>query len=151
MISSSITPTLRKRRVPDGKPSLEDIDNAPENLPAIIDPAGLPVPSDELQPRFTELANVNFELDLENKALKGQLSSKKVIEDLLSPTARRAFVFLCCYGLGALVLLILHGFGVGGFALPESVLGLVVGSTAISAIGVFTAVIVGLFAAIKKV
>jgi hypothetical protein len=136
--------------VPDKKPSVADIDTAPESLPVPARPATAPAVADDFQDKFSEIANENFDLRLENKALKEQLASKKVIEDLLGPTSRRAFIFLCCYGVGAFILLILSGFQIGGFALPETILGLLVGSTAVSAIGVFAAVIKGLFEAIKK-
>lgn len=151
MIFAATIPNSRRRRVPDKKPTVDDIDKAPENLPVPPEQAPFPaVALQELQDQFSAIANENFDLRAENKAVKDQLASKKVIEDLLGPTAKRAFIFLCWYGLGALVLLLLHGFHFGGFELPDAILGLVVGSTAVSAIGVFAAVIKGLFEAIKK-
>jgi hypothetical protein len=140
----------RGRRVPDKKPSVADIDTAPENLPVPVREPPVPAVPDEFQEKFSEVANENFDLKADNKALRDQLDSKKAIEDLLGPTARRAFIFLCCYGFGALLLLLLNGFHVGGFTLSDTILGLIVGSTAVSAIGVFAAVIRGLFQAIKK-
>jgi hypothetical protein len=137
--------------VPDRKPTLSDIDKAPENLPvAAPEAARTDAEYIKLQSRFTEIADANFELTAENKSLKNQLGSKKAIEDLLGPTSRRAFIFLCGYGIGALAVLLFQGFHVGGFNLPETVLDFLVGSTAVSAIGVFAAVIKGLFEAIKR-
>lgn len=64
--------------------------------------------------------------------------------------AKYVFVYLVSYSLFVGALLLLSGFGSWCFALPDSVLGLLVGSTAASAIGLVFAVTHGLFNGLEK-
>jgi hypothetical protein len=65
--------------------------------------------------------------------------------DLKIKYAQRAYRYLCMYSVAALGLLIASGFEGSGFSLHWSVLVTLVGSTAISAIGLVRQVINGLF------
>jgi hypothetical protein len=135
--------------VPDKRPTLSDIDTAPEALPVVQAQEGALVPATDLQERFLELANYNFELKAENTALTQQLRSKEKIHNLMTPYANKVFWFLCAYGLACLTLLLLDGFHTWGFDSPDSVMQVVVGSTAVSAIGLVGLVIKGMFEALK--
>jgi polyferredoxin len=55
------------------------------------------------------------------------------------------FVYLICYSLFAAAMLLLHGFQLFGFVLPDVALGALIGSTAVSAIGLVASVVTGLF------
>lgn len=55
------------------------------------------------------------------------------------------FCYLVCYSAFVAILLILSGFKICGFTLQDSVLEFLVGSTALSAIGLVAAVVHGLF------
>ena len=59
--------------------------------------------------------------------------------------AKLVYCYMVCYSLFCAGLVILAGFKIGGFILPESVFALIVGSTAASAIGLVGFVINGLF------
>lgn len=59
--------------------------------------------------------------------------------------AGRVYWYLVGYSAGAFMLLVLHGAKYNGFALDKTVLALVVGSTAVSAIGLVGIVVRGLF------
>ena len=61
--------------------------------------------------------------------------------------AKWVFYYLVSYSVFAAVLLVFHGFRLFGFELPEIALGALVGSTAVSAIGLVAAVVTGLFKA----
>lgn len=135
--------------MPDKKPTLEDIDKAPENLPAVV-PQPQPGEVANLQTKFTEVANENFELKAEVNALKGQLGTKTHVDNLLAPMAGRSYVFLCCFALAALALLLLDGFHWGGFDLEPEVMQVVIGSTAVAAIGLVLAINKGMFDVLKK-
>ena len=63
-----------------------------------------------------------------------------------SDHAKWVFGYLCIYSAVVFFLLISAGYSWGGFTLPETVLGYLVGSTAASAIGLVLAVTHGLFA-----
>lgn len=58
--------------------------------------------------------------------------------------AKWVFQYLVGYSIACFILLVLHGFSLW-FTLPESVLDFLVGSTAVSAIGLVAAVVTGLF------
>lgn len=107
------------------------------------------IPVSDVQDRFLELANYNFELKAENAALAQRLRSKEKIHNLMTPYANKVFWFLCAYGLACVALLLLDGFHASGFDLPDSVMQVVVGSTAVSAIGLVGLVIKGMFEALK--
>ncbi len=59
--------------------------------------------------------------------------------------AKNVYKYLCCYSIGCALLLILAGFKLGGFSLPDVVLTALTGSTAASAIGLVGFVVSGLF------
>jgi hypothetical protein len=59
--------------------------------------------------------------------------------------ARWVFCYLVCYSIFVGGVLIISGFGICGFVLSETVLSTLVGSTAVSAIGLVLAVTTGLF------
>lgn len=59
--------------------------------------------------------------------------------------AKWVFCYLVCYSVAVLILLIAAGFKICGFDLSTSVLEFLVGSTAVSAIGLVLAVTTGLF------
>jgi hypothetical protein len=136
--------------VRDSKPTVSDIDKAPETLPVVVEQPVAPSPLDELRGRFEIVADDNFRLKTENAALNQRLKTKGEIDRLLRPYANRVFGFLCAYGFVATVLLILNGFHWHGFTLSDSVLNVVVGSTAVSAIGLVGLVVNGLFGAANK-
>jgi hypothetical protein len=141
----STIPSLRRRRGLADKPTVEDIDKAPENLPVPVAAPDDPEIVMDLHARFSEIANENFGLKAENISLKGRLETKTAIDSLLGPYSNKVFTFLCFYGLVAFLLLLLNGFHLGGFNLDPSVLKFIVGSTAVSAIGLVGLVIRGMF------
>jgi hypothetical protein len=59
--------------------------------------------------------------------------------------ARWVFCYLVCYSVFVGGILVLSGFGICGFQMSEAVLSTLVGSTAVSAIGLVLAVTTGLF------
>lgn len=124
-------------------PQLSDIDNSPDSLPAVVTSAEQQLA--ELKIRFEQIADDNFSLKAEAGALRGRLASKEAIDGLLGPYSNKVYRFLCGYGAGSLGLLLLDGFAYKGFALPETVMLAIVGSTAVSAIGLVGLVIRGMF------
>ncbi|GAB2206034.1 hypothetical protein ROS1_28500 [Roseibium sp. ROS1] len=63
--------------------------------------------------------------------------------------ASRVYWYLVVYSLIVALMVIASGFSWKGFSLPETVLGLLVGSTAVSAIGLVHAVVTGLFRQVR--
>ena len=138
--------------MPEGdsdKASLDDIASAPESLPAVL-PESPRAELVELKPRFDQLADENFALKADKAELKQRLSTKAAIDGLLAPYSNKVFVFLCSYGVAAFILLLLNGFHLHGFSLDTTVMSFVVGSTAVSAIGLVGLVIRGIFGVVEK-
>ena len=71
--------------------------------------------------------------------------NKKANRRLRWRYAKWVFHYLVSYSIFAAALVILHGFKVCGFELPEVALGALVGSTAVAAIGLVASVVSGLF------
>lgn len=96
-----------------------------------------------------QVASVTSEDDLDkagSKALSEEnLKNIQSARDLREKYANKLFWYLIAYSLLAYVLLLLHGFRVWGFALEPTVMAIVVGSTAASAITLVGVVAKGLF------
>ena len=73
------------------------------------------------------------------------VADRKQVRDLRESYSQRVFWYLVAYSSAALLLVFLHGWRVLGFQLDTVVLSLVVGSTAVSAIGLVGIVVKGLF------
>ncbi|MBC6438062.1 MAG: hypothetical protein GDA52_07970 [Rhodobacteraceae bacterium] len=75
----------------------------------------------------------------------------RTLNDLIKPFAEKAFWFMCAYCGAVFALLLLHGFGVVlGFSLPDSALDLLVGSTAVTVIGLVGMVLTGIFVGARR-
>lgn len=81
------------------------------------------------------------------EGLREDNRNKKANRRLRWRYAKWVFRYLVTYSIFAAIIVVLHGFGIGGFVLPDIVLGALVGSTAVSAIGLVAAVVSGLFKA----
>jgi hypothetical protein len=90
----------------------------------------------EPSPRDREVAK-----RLDEEAALDRQSSRGLRETY----ARYVYRYLIGYTIGAFSLIVAHGFRFGGFGLDTPVLALVVGSTAIAAIGLVGIVVKGLF------
>lgn len=83
--------------------------------------------------------------DAETQSIRESNKDLRVNRKLRWKYAKWVFCYLVSYSTAVLVLLILAGFQILGFELPGEVLGFLVGSTAVSAIGLVLAVTTGLF------
>lgn len=90
------------------------------------------------------------ELQRQYEAVSGELirvsaSSEVARAALIKPYAWAVLKFLCAYGGVVGVLLFFQGFGGDRFHINDGVMGVVVGSTAVAAIGLVHTVVKGLF------
>lgn len=92
-----------------------------------------------------ELSADNESLKAEIDRLKGESDFEKIRAKLLGPYANRVYVFLVTYCIFVGAVLLLQGFSVWGFKLSDTVLAVISGSTAASAIGLVGFVVNGLF------
>jgi hypothetical protein len=128
----------------DANVSPQAIDLAPENPPAVT------LTADEYQAVLAEYGRLQTSVDdltVENARLQG--SSEVARSQLIKPYAWAVLRFLCCYGGVVGALLFFQGFHTLGFKLNDTVMGVVVGSTAVSAIGLVLTIVRGLFPAAK--
>lgn len=123
--------------------TLDDLDRAPDVVPA----SSTDVTVSEKQ-YADQLAKVGSELD----ALRAQVEAEtaRTLNDLIKPSAERAFRFMWWYCGSVLGLLLLHGFGILGFNLPASALDYLVGSTAVTVLGLVGMVLTGIFIGARK-
>lgn len=128
----------------DPKLSLDDLDRAPQTLPVQSD-FDFRSAYHSLHDRFVETADENFALKEEVGRLRIYNGTRQLLDELIKPFAERAFWFMCSYCGFAAVVLVAHGFHILNFNLPDQVLGYLVGSTAVTVIGLVGMVLTGVF------
>lgn len=94
---------------------------------------------------LARLQNEYGSLLSENEQLKAKVDLGTEKAKLLKPYANKVYLYLCIYSTCVFLLLISSGFKLMGFWLETTVLSVLVGSTAISAIGLVHTVVKGLF------
>jgi hypothetical protein len=92
-----------------------------------------------------QLQEENFELRAEIDRLKGEMDVDKQKAQLMRPYANRVFNFLVAYCAFVGMIILMQGFDGIGYSIPEMVLGILAGSTAVAAIGLVGFVVKGLF------
>jgi hypothetical protein len=130
--------------------NLDDLDNAPSSLPAVRKSVSYEVHTDLLM-KFSVVADDKIKLAEENHALKVSVKTAGVLDDLIKPYANRAFIFMCAYCGIVGLLLSLSGFQVSNFHLDTSVLEFLVGSTAVTVIGLVGMVLTGIFVGARRI
>ncbi len=112
-----------------------------------------PTPTDADKDRSLTLARHEAEvgrLKLQNKTLEQDHEDRKADREMRFKYSRWVYAYLVAYSVFVGGLLILHGFAAIPFALDDVVLTSLVGSTAVSAIGLVLAVTTGLFNSRRK-
>jgi len=109
------------------------------SLPAV---AGKPQDdNDRAEEKALQIGHAKLAMD----GLREDNRNKKANRRLRWRYAKWVFRYLVWYSIFAAGVVLLHGFGLLGFELPEIALGALVGSTAVSAIGLVASVVSGLF------
>ena len=102
-----------------------------------------------LRKAIEKVAEVKKEDEIDKKADESLASEKledsKSTRRLRETYAKKVYYYLIAYSLCAYALILAHGFKLWGFQIDSSVIGIVVGSTAVSAIGLVGIVVRGLF------
>lgn len=133
------------------EPKLSDIEGAPISLGSLAAPASVTGETYEaFIAKFTVVSNENFELKTEIDTLKKRVRTAEILDSLIKPYADKAFIFMCSYCAFVAAVIIISGWKLGGFAQPEKVLGLMVGSTAVTVIGLVGMVLTGIFVGARK-
>ena len=129
------------------KISVEDMDNALDHL--------VPEESTSEQTRtvFDRLSDVgleNFQLKQTVAGLEQKLRTKDILDGLIEPYAGRAFNFMCVYSGFVGSVLLLDSFNISGFEMDPTVQAYLVGSTAVTVIGLVGMVLTGVFVGARK-
>ena len=123
--------------------TVDDIDSAPET--AVVTQSDTQVSAEALRDAFVRLSEENSSLKEELDKTKKRVRTIEILDELIEPMAWAAFMFMCAYCGVVGLLVTFHGFKLAGFALPESVLQFLVGSTATTVIGLVGMVLTGIF------
>lgn len=129
------------------KISVEDMDNALDHL--------VPEESTSEQTRtvFDRLSDIgleNFQLKQTVAELEQKLRTKDILDGLIEPYAGRAFNFMCVYSGFVGSVLLLDSFNISGFEMDPTVQAYLVGSTAVTVIGLVGMVLTGVFVGARK-
>ena len=133
---------------PDNKAKLARLGDAPDTLP--LENINYQIQFVQYNKLFNEISEENFYLNEKNRSLRSQLRTKNALDKLIGPSAKNVFRFMCCYSVFVALILILDGFQIYGFNLPETVLNFLVGSTAATVIGLFGMVLMGIFIGARR-
>lgn len=128
--------------------SLSDIDTAPTGLVPLgpVSPEAYEI----LIGKFTVVSDENFGLKSEIEILTKRVRTAEILDSLIKPYAEKAFAFMCAYCTFVGLILVLSGCSNSGFTQPPEVLSLMVGSTAVTVIGLVGMVLTGIFIGARK-
>ena len=137
-----------------GKTSPEDIDKALTELPE-----GSPAPSlekynallrkfNEVSTRSDERLRVIEELNCRISTLERTVNTNQILDGLIQPMSKKIFAFMCSYCgfVGFLVAAIFFS----GKAFPVQALDFLVGTTAVTVIGLVGTIVTGIFAGARR-
>jgi hypothetical protein len=98
----------------------------------------------DLSAKFSAVSDENFTLREKLEKLVARNNTSKILDDLIKPYAKNTFRFMCIYCFFAATILITKGF-CPRFGLSNKVLQILVGSTAVTVIGLVGMVLTGVF------
>lgn len=127
-------------------PEFEDLSSAP----AALAQNAIAVSAEKHQhvlDAFTRVTEDNVRLKEELASLKMAHDTETILNKLIVPYARGAFIFMCVYCSAVFALLIA---GLVGHNLPEKVLEILVGSTAATVVGLVGMVLTGIFVGARR-
>lgn len=127
-----------------------DIDSAAESV-AAEDAEETPEEKyRKLFKRFHEVSDDLMNLKEENHKLRMADDTSKVLNQLINPMANKAFSFMCFYSGTVALFLMLRGLSGKKFDLSDAVLQILVGSTAVTVIGLVGMVLTGVFVGARR-
>lgn len=129
--------------------SLADLDHAPGSL-AGEDATVSRESYIKVKDAFIAAQREKFLLEEENQRLKLKDATTETLNGLIKPMADKAFLFMCWYSICVGFLLVLTAAGGEKFELESSVLQFLVGSTAVTVIGLVGMVLTGVFVGARK-
>lgn len=144
------------------KLNLDDIKRAPVNLPVrhgevLLDEIALQDKLDrtreKLQAALTRHSDLSAsveEIKEENRELRRKDETSTILNALIEPMANKSYRFMCVYCASVGLIVISHGLPSVPFKLDESTMNFLVGSTAVTVIGLVGMVLTGVFLNARK-
>jgi hypothetical protein len=130
------------------KITLDDIDNAPSETAQTG--ADVIVTTDNLRTALARVSDENSQLKQDLEAAQKKIRTTEILDELLEPSATKAFCYMFVYSGAVVSLLLINGFGLFVNVLDAEVLKFLVGSTAVTVIGLVGMVLTGIFIGARK-
>lgn len=127
---------------------LDDIDRAPVSVPPSS--GDISVSREDYIKAFSEVTEENSKLKIAVDRLDRKAETVRILDKLIEPYAKYAFRFMCCYCGFVGIFLIADSFEWFNRRVYSSVLEFLVGSTAVTVIGLVGMVLTGIFVGARK-
>ncbi len=128
--------------------TVNDIDTSASNVKP--SPSDVPVTIEELNAAFVRVTDENASLKEQNEQLKRKSETTGILNSLMVPSATKAFRYMFVYSGSVGVILLMNAFGCFKNPIPPSVMQVLVGSTAVTVIGLVGMVLTGVFVGARK-
>ena len=130
------------------KITLDDMDNAPSETAQTG--ADVVVTRDDLTAALARVSDENSQLKQDLDKAEKKIRTSEILDNMLEPSARKAFNYMVVYSGAVGLILLMNGFGCFVNVLDAEVLKFLVGSTAVTVIGLVGMVLTGIFIGARK-
>lgn len=130
------------------KITLGDMDNAPSETAQTE--TDVVVTKDDLTVALARVSDENFQLKQGLDEAEKKIRTSKILDNMLEPSAKKAFNYMFAYSGAVGLILLMNGFGCFVNMLDAEVLKFLVGSTAVTVIGLVGMVLTGVFIGARK-
>jgi hypothetical protein len=130
---------------PPTKVTVDDIDSAP-----LTTDGAESQDASYWREQHRRVSEEKVNLQAAHDKLESRVKTTEILDDLIEPYAFKTFWFMCSYCAFVALALCAHGWGWGSFKLPDSVLDFLVGSTAVTVIGLVGMVLTGIFVGARQ-
>ena len=108
------------------------------------------VTRDDLTAALARVSDENSQLRQDLEAAQKKIRTTEILDDLMKPSATKAFNYMFVYSGCVGIILLLNGFGCFSNPLESEVLNFLVGSTAATVIGLVGMVLTGIFVGARR-
>lgn len=130
------------------KITLDDMDNAPtETTPTGSD---VVITHNNLTNALARIAEENSQLKQDLEEADKKVKTTEILDEMLKPSADKAFNYMFLYSFGVFVLILANATGSFENEIEPEVLKFLVGSTAVTVIGLVGMVLTGIFVGARK-
>jgi hypothetical protein len=130
------------------KITLGDMDNAPSETAQTE--TDVVVTKDDLTVALARVSDENFQLKQDLDEAEKKIRKSEILDNMLEPSAKKAFNYMFAYSGAVGLILLMNGFGCFVNMLDAEVLKFLVGSTAVTVIGLVGMVLTGVFIGARK-